>query len=245
MNADTNDRLEPGTSRNVILVHGAFVDGAGWEGVYRLLSAKGYKVTVVQHPTASLAEDVAYVARAIAAQDGPVVLVGHSYGGAVITEAGRDPKVEALVYIAAWVPDAGQSVLTLIGQLPPGVPSAPVLPPQDGFIFVDPARFPSAFAADVDPQRAAFMAISQAPWGVAAASSPVGEPAWKTKPSWDLVAADDQMIPPAAQRTMAAHAGAQVAEASGSHAVFLAKPESTVALIEEAAHQPQGTAWRR
>ncbi|HEX8258423.1 MAG TPA: alpha/beta hydrolase [Allosphingosinicella sp.] len=235
MPPDAHRRPDPGRIRNIVLVHGAFVDGSGWEGVYRLLSAKGYEVTVVQHPTASLAEDVAYVARAIAAQDGPVALVGHSYGGAIITEAGRDPKVKALVYIAGWVPDSGQSVLDLIGQLPAGAPSAPVLPPSDGFLFVDPVRFPAAFAADVDPAKAQFMAIAQAPWGVAAASATVGEPAWKTKPSWYLVASEDRMIPPEAQRTMAARAGANVTEAAGSHAIFVAKPESTAALIEAAA----------
>jgi pimeloyl-ACP methyl ester carboxylesterase len=228
-----DETLQP--IRNIVLVHGAFVDGSGWEGVYRILAAKGYKVAVVQHPTASLAEDVGYVQRAVEAQGGPVVLVGHSYGGVVITEAGRSPKVAALVYIAAWVPDEGQSVLALIKQLPAGAPPAPVLPPHDGFIVVDPARFPTAFAADVEPAKAEFMASSQAPWGVVAASAAVGEPAWATKPSWYLVAADDRMIPPQAQRTMAARAGASITEVAGSHAVFISNPGSAAGLIETAA----------
>jgi pimeloyl-ACP methyl ester carboxylesterase len=228
---------EPAHVRNVVLVHGAFVDGSGWEGVHRILSDKGYRVTIVQNPTASLAEDASYVTNALAAQDGPVILVGHSYGGAVITEAGRHPNVEALVYIAAWVPDRGQSVLTLSGKLPANGAPSPVLPPHEGFILVDPERFAASFAADVEPDKAAFMAVAQVPWGVEAAGGCVAEPAWESRPSWYLVAADDRMIPPAAQRMMAANAGASITEAAGSHAIFISNPAAAAALIERAAER--------
>src|SRR4029453_17730829 len=181
---------------NVVLVHGGFVDGSGWEGVYKELKGAGYNVTIVQNPTVSLEDDVAVTKRAIAAQDGPVVLVGHSYGGVVVTEAGNDPNVTALVYIAAFAPDKGQSWSSLIATPPPGAPVPPILPPQDGFLFLDRDKFAESFAADVEPNKAAFMADSQVPWGLEAVSGAVGEPAWKTKPSWYLVATDDRMIPP-------------------------------------------------
>jgi pimeloyl-ACP methyl ester carboxylesterase len=221
--------------RNVVLVHGAFVDGSGWEGVYHALTAKGYNVTVVQNRSVSLADDAEQVVRALASLEGPVVLVGHSYGGAVITEAGQGLNVKALVYIAGWVPDRGESVLSLVGELPPGGPPSPVLPPNDGFIFIDPARFANSFAPDIEPGRATFMANSQVPWGVDAAAGSVTSPAWRSKPSWYLVAGDDLMIPPAAQRSMAERAGAAISVAAGSHAIFISKPEQTAALIEMAA----------
>jgi pimeloyl-ACP methyl ester carboxylesterase len=173
--------------KNVVLVHGGFVDGSGWEAVYSSLKSKGYTVSIVQNPTISLADDVAVTRRAIAAQDGPVVLVGHSYGGVVITEAGTDPKVAALVYIAAFAPDSGESVDALIRNPPPGAPAPPILPPQDGFLLLDRSKFAEAFAADVKPGLAAFMADSQVPWGVKALSGTVTEPAWKSKPSWYMV----------------------------------------------------------
>ena len=154
---------------NVVLVHGGFVDGSGWEGVYKILTKDGYTVSVVQNPTISLADDVAATKRIIAVQNGPVVLVGHSYGGVVITEAGNDPKVVGLVYITAFAPYKGESVSTLIKNPPPGAPVPPILPPQDGFLFLDKSKFPASFAADVDPERAAFMADSQVPWGVGCA----------------------------------------------------------------------------
>jgi pimeloyl-ACP methyl ester carboxylesterase len=221
--------------RNIVLVHGGFVDGSGWEGVHRELTAKGFQVTIVQNPTISLAEDVAFTRRAIAAQDGPVLLVGHSYGGVVITEAGNDPKVKALAYIAAFAPDAGESVSSLIANPPPGAPVPPILPPQDGFLFLDRDRFAASFAADVKPQQAAFMADSQVPWGVEALAGAVSEPAWKSKPSWYLVAADDHMIPPPAQRFMAGRAGAEVTETGGSHAVYVSNPATVAELLERAA----------
>jgi pimeloyl-ACP methyl ester carboxylesterase len=220
---------------NVVLVHGGFVDGSGWEGVYQTLTRNGYSVTVVQNPTMSLEDDVAYTKRALAAKDGPAILVGHSYGGAVITEAGNDPKVTGLVYITAFAPDKGESVATLMKDSPPGAPVPPILPPQDGFLFLDKAEFHAAFAADVDPEKAAFMADSQVPWGVAALSGKISEPAWRAKPSWYLIATEDKAIPPDAQRAMSKRAGSTVVEVKGSHAVYVSQPDAVAALIQEAA----------
>lgn len=220
---------------DVVLVHVGFVDGSGWEGVYKILKKDGYNVSIVQNPTLSLADDVAATRLIIAAHDRPVVLIGHSYGGAVITEAGNDSKVEALVYIAAFAPDKGESVSTLIKDPPPGAPVPPILPPQGGFLFLDKAKFHASFAADVDAERAAFMADSQVPWGVDALSGAISEPAWKTKPSWYLVATEDKMIPPAAQRFMSKRAGATVVEERGSHAIYVSQPHVVAGLIKKAA----------
>ena len=224
--------------KNIVLVHGAFVDGSGWEGVYKILKKDGYTVAVTQHPTISLADDAAVVKRAVANLNGPVILVGHSYGGAVITEAGNDPKVVGLVYIAAFAPDKGESVSDLIKNPAPGAPVPPILPPQDGFLSLDKAKFPAAFAADVKPDLAAFTADSQLPWGAQAADGKISEAAWKTKPSWYLVATQDKMIPPDAQRTMSKRAGATVAEAKGSHSVYVSHPQDVAAIIEKAARGP-------
>ena len=220
---------------NIVLVHGGFVDGSGWEGVYSSLKKKGYNVSIVQNPTLSLADDVAVTKRTLASQDGPVILVGHSYGGALITEAGNDPKVAGLVYITAFAPDKGESVAALIKDPPPGAPVPPILPPQDGYLFLDRAKFRDSFAADVDEEKAAFMADSQVPWGVEALSGKISEPAWKAKPSWYLIATDDKMIPPDAQRAMSKRAGSTVVEAKGSHAIYVSQPEGVAALIEQAA----------
>jgi len=222
-------------SKTVVLVHGGFVDGSGWQGVHQALTADGYEVIVVQNPTVSLADDVAVTKRAIAAAKHPVVLVGHSYGGVVITEAGTDPKVRALAYIAAFAPDAGESVETLIANPPPGAAVPPILPPQDGFLFLDRARFAASFAGDVEPGLAQFMADSQVPWGLEALGGKVTVPAWKSKPSFYLVATDDHMIPPPAQRMMAERAGAEVVETAGSHAFYVSKPAEVARLIEQAA----------
>src|SRR6266513_6306618 len=219
------------TVRNVVLVHGAFADGSSWAKVIPLLEAQGLHVTAVQNPLSSLADDVAAAKRAIAMQDGPVILVGHSYGGIVITEAGNDPKVVGLVYVAAWAPDKGESVSTLIANPPPGAPQPPILPPQDGYLFLDKAKFPASFAADVKPDAAAFMADSQVPWGVEALNGKISEPAWKTKPSWYLVTTEDKMIPPDAQRGMSKRAGSTVAEVKGSHAVYVSQPKAVADLI--------------
>ena len=221
--------------KSVVLVHGGFVDGSGWQGVYKALTRDGYKVSIVQNPTVSLKDDVAVTKRVIAAAEGDGVLVGHSYGGAVISEAGTDPKVAAVVYITAFALDKGESVGKLIANPPPGAPVPPILPPQDGFLLLERAKFAAAFAADVEPEQAAFMAASQVPWGLEALNGEVTEPAWKTKPSWYLVATDDHMIPVPAQRMMAARAGAHTSDHAGSHAVYVSHPEAVAAVIEDAA----------
>jgi len=231
----TNGRGGQSSDTTIVLVHGGFVDGSGWQGVYDQLKRDGYDVAVVQNPTLSLEGDVAATRQVIDAQDKPVVLVGHPYGGAVITEAGTHPKVEAFVYIAAFAPDKGESVNTLIANPPPGAPVPPILPPRDGFLFLDRDKFHASFAADVTPEQAAFMADSQVPWGVNALGGSVTEPAWRVKPSWYLVATDDHMIPPPAQRAMSERAGATVVEVAGSHAVYVSQPGAVASLIEQAA----------
>ena len=222
--------------KNVVLVHGGFVDGSGWQGVYETLKADGYSVSIVQNPTISLADDVAVTKRILAAQNGPTILVGHSYGGVVITEAGSDPKVAALVYIAAFAPDQGESVSALIKNPPPGAPVPPIMPPQDGFLFLDRTKFRESFAADVSEEAASFMADSQVPWGLDALNGAVSEPAWKKKPSWYLVSTEDKMIPPDAQRAMSKRAGSTVVEVKGSHAVYVSQPRAVADLIAKAAH---------
>jgi pimeloyl-ACP methyl ester carboxylesterase len=222
-------------SPNVVLVHGGFVDGSGWRGVYDLLKQDGYHVSVVQNPTLSLEGDVAATRLIIDEQDGPVVLVGHSYGGAVITQAGNHEKVIALVYIAAFAPERDESVNTLIANPPPGAPVPPILPPRDGFLFLDREKFHASFAGDLPADLAAFMADSQVPWGVNALAGVVTEPAWRTKPSWYLVTTEDRMIPPPAQRFMAQRAGSTVVEAAGSHSIYVSQPGATTALIKQAA----------
>ena len=219
----------------ILLVHGGFVDGSGWDGVYKRLRKDGYNVTIVQNPTTSLTDDVAFTRRAIDASGGPVILVGHSYGGVVITEAGNDPRVVGLVYIAAFAPDKGESVSKLIANPAPGAPVPPILPPTDGLLMLDKAKFAASFAADVEPSLAAFMAESQLPWGVEALNGAVTEASWKSKPSWYLVATDDHMIPPDAQRFMSKRAGATVVESPGSHAVYVSRPEPVAKIIAQAA----------
>ena len=220
---------------SVVLVHGGFVDGSGWQKVHAQLKKNGYNVTVVQNPTLTLEDDVAVTRRAIAAAPGKVILVGHSYGGVVITEAGNEPKVAGLVYIAAFAPDNGESVSALIKDPPPGAPVPPILPPQDGFLFLDKAKFAASFAADVDPATAQFMADSQVPWGVGALDGKVTQASWKAKPSYYLIARDDRMIPPPAQQFMSKRIGAKVVEVPGSHSVYVSQPEAVVKLIEQAA----------
>jgi len=227
---------------NVVLVQGGFVDGSGWEGVYKILKKDGYMVSIVQNPTISLADDVAATKRIIGVQNGSVVLEGHSYGGVVITEAGNDPKVAGIVYITAFAPDKGESGSTLIKDPPPGAPVPPILPPQDGYLFLDKAKFPASFAGDVDNEKAEFMADSQVPWGVDALNGTISELAWITKPSWYLVATDDKMIPPEAQRFMAKRAGSTVVEVAGSHAVYVSQPSAVAALIEKAAREAKAVA---
>ena len=221
--------------KNIVLVHGGLVDGSGWEAVYNVLKKDGYTVTIVQNPTISLADDVAFTKRAIAAQNGPVILVGHSYGGAVITEAGNDSKVAGLVYVAAFALDKGESVSSLIKDPPPGAPVPPLLPPVDGFLLLDKAKFPASFAGDVRPGKAEFMADSQVPWGLNALGGSISEAAWKAKPTWYLLTTEDKMLPPDAQRMMAKRAGATVVEVKSSHAVYVSHPQAVAQIIEEAA----------
>jgi pimeloyl-ACP methyl ester carboxylesterase len=221
--------------KNVVLVHGGFVDGSGWESVHKILTNDGYNVSIVQNPTITLEDDIAATKRILAEQDGPAILVGHSYGGAVITEAGNDPKVAGLVYITAFAPDKGESVQTLIKDPPPSAPVPPIVPGADGYLFLDRAKFQACFAADVAADKAAFMADSQVPWGIGALSGTITEPAWKVKPSWYLVATEDKMIPPDAQRAMSKRAGATVVEVEGSHAIYVSQPQAVASLIEKAA----------
>lgn len=220
---------------NIVLVHGGFVDGSGWEPVYQRLRREGFAVTIVQNPTLSLEADVAATKLAIDMQDHPVVLVGHSYGGAVITEAGNHPKVSGLVYICAFAPDAGESVQALLEDRSPGAPVPPILPPRDGVLLLERDKFHAAFAADVDAEKAAFMADSQVPWGIGALGAVVTQAAWRTKPSWYLVTTEDRMIPPPTQRMMARRASATVAEVRGSHAIYVSHPDTVATLIAAAA----------
>src|SRR5918997_1465879 len=224
-----------GGGPTVVLVHGGFADGSGWRGVYDLLKDE-YSVRIVQEPNLSHEGDVAATKMITGAQSEPVILVGHSYGGAVITEAGNAPEVAALVYIAAFVPDQGESVETLIGTFPPDEPSAgdAILPPQEGFLFLDRGKFHEQLAGDLSAEEAAFTADSQVPWGVEALSSTISEAAWRSKPSWYLVATENRMIPPSVQRSMSERAGMTVEEAAGSHAIYVSQPAAVAALIDKA-----------
>lgn len=221
--------------RNVVLVHGGFVDGSGWQQVYHLLKRDGFNVSVVQNPTLTLQGDAAATRQILDQQQGPTILVGHSYGGAVISEAGTHGNVAALVYITAFAPDKGESVNTLIADPPEGAPVPPILPPQDGFLFLDKSKFHESFAGDLSAERAGFLADSQVPWGVDALAGVVSEPAWRANPSWYLVVTDDRMIPPPAQRAMAERAGAAVVEVPGSHAIYESQPAAVADLIKQAA----------
>ncbi|XXT81083.1 alpha/beta hydrolase [Sorangium sp. So ce726] len=217
--------------KNIVLVHGAWADGSGWQGVHDILTARGYSVSIVQNPVTSLADDVAAVDRVLARQDGPALLVGHSYGGVVITEAGNAANVAGLVYVAAFAPDVGESVSSLIG----GGEPPPVQPSEDGFLFFDPKVFPQAFAQDVAPKQAAFMATTQVPPAAAAFEARISQAAWKTQRSWYVLAKDDRIIPPAAQRQMAMRAEAAIIEVPAGHAVYVSQPQAVADAIEVAA----------
>jgi pimeloyl-ACP methyl ester carboxylesterase len=223
------------TAMNIVLVHGGFSDGSVWRGVYDILKGDGYRVSVVQNPTVTLEEDVAATQLILDGLDGPVVLVGHSYGGVVITEAGNDPKVAGLVYIAAFAPDEGESLQALLGSGPPGARVAPILPPRNGFLFLDKSKFHDSYTSDIDPKDSEFLADAQVPGGARALATPVKNPAWKTKPSWYLVATQDYMIPPEVQRRMAKRAGSDTVEVNASHAVQISQPQAVASLIRRAA----------
>ena len=223
------------TLRLLVLVHGGFVDGSGWRGVYDLLTADGFSVSVVQNQTLSLESDVETTTNVLDLQDGPTILVGHSYGGAVISESGTHDSVAGLVYVCAFAPDQGESVSSLLAGLPADGPVPPILAPVDGFLFLDREKFADAFAADVPAGEAAFMADSQVPWGVEALNGMVTDPAWRSKPSWYMVTTEDRMIPPPLQRTMAERAGATTTEVSGSHAVYVSQPSAVAGLVTQAA----------
>ena len=233
-----NTNPQDGSRPTVVLVHGGFADGSGWQGVYNELKDT-YSVRIVQEPNLSLEGDIAATKMIIGQQSEPVILVGHSYGGAVITEAGNHPNVAALVYIAAFAPDQGEAVETLLGTFPPGEPNAgdAILPPQDGFLFLDRGKFHEQFAGDLSADEAAFMADSQVPWGVEALSGTISQAAWRSKPSWYLVATEDWIIPPPTQRSMSERAGATVDEAAGSHAIYVSQPAAVAELIEKAASE--------
>jgi pimeloyl-ACP methyl ester carboxylesterase len=220
--------------KNIVLVHGAFADGSGWEGVYEILTKHGYNVSVVGNPNTGLVDDVEATRRVLERQDGPAILVGHSYGGAIITEIGLEKNVAGLVFVAAFVPDAGETLLQLAQSGPPS-PNSGILPPQSGFLWYDKAKYHSGFCADVSAEKAAFMFDSQIPVAVAAFQAPITKVAWKTKPSWYIVASQDQTLPTEGQRFMAKRANAKVTEIKGSHVVFISQPASVASVIEEAA----------
>ncbi len=222
------------TVRNIVLVHGAFADGAGWRGVYDDLTARSYRVTIVQNPLTSLADDVAATHRILARQQGPSILVGHSYGGTVITEAGDDPRVAGLVYVSAIAPDVGEST----GQALSTVPAPPefvVEPQQDGFGFISMAQFKAAFAADLSDADAAFLRDSQVPIALSIFGTPLTHAAWRNKPSWAVVATQDHAIAPQLLRQMAERAHAQITEVEGSHVSFISQPRAIADVIDQAA----------
>ncbi|MFT3796166.1 alpha/beta fold hydrolase [Flavobacterium sp.] len=221
--------------KNIVLVHGAFADGSGWEGVYNLLKKKGFNVSVVANPNTSFAEDVAAAKRTIDRLEGPVLLVGHSYGGAIITEAGNSDKVVGLVYIAAFVPDAGETMLQLVQSGPP-TPNSGIEPPSaDGFVWYGKAKFHSGFCADLSKEKADFMYDSQVPIAASIFGATVTKAAWKTKPSWYIIATEDQTVPIEGARFMAKRANSKVTEIKASHAVYVSKAKEVADVIAQAA----------
>ncbi len=219
--------------KNIVLVHGAFADGSGWKAVSDILTRRGYNVSIAQPPETSLEDDVAATNRILDRQDGPAILVGHSYGGAIITEAGNNPHVSALVYVAAFQPDAGESVGALLQSMP--AVSNSIAPSADGFLYIDSSRFHADFAADLPHVTSDFMARSQVGLSVKAVGAPIANPAWKTKPSYAIVAKDDRSINPELERSMYKRSGAITTEISGSHAVYISQPKAVAAVIEKAA----------
>lgn len=226
--------------RNVVLVHGAFADGSGWRGVYDILTARGYRVSIVQNPLTSFEDDVAATKRILARQNGPAILVGHSYGGAVITEAGVDSKVAGLVYVAAFSPDVGQSVGSMLAEIPP--PGLVVETGPDGFGFVQMETFKDGFAGDTTDADAAFLRDSQVPIAMSIFGTPVTEAAWKSKPSWAVVATQDRAIAPKLLRQMAERIDAEIVEVDASHVPFLTEPQAVADVIDRAARETSKSA---
>jgi len=221
--------------KNIVLVHGAFADGSGWEGVYKILSSRGYNVTIVQNPLSSLEDDVNATNLALDKADGPVILVGHSWGGGVITQAGVSPKVKGLVYVAAFAPEAGETVLQLATSEPPA-PESGIMPPDEkGNIYFSKEKYHAGFCADLSKEKADFMYASQGAWNAKGPTTPLTQVAWKTKPSWAVLALEDKAINPSIQRKMYTRAGAKVTEIKGSHVVFISKAKAVADVIEAAA----------
>lgn len=227
------DAPTPPGVKNIVIVPGAFVDGSGWRVVHDILIHKGYTVSVVQPRIETLADDIELTREQIRKQDGPVVLVGHSYGGAVITQAGNRDKVKALVYVSAVVPDVGESLSQLVGSMPS--PSNDVVPTRDGHLYFDAAKFGTDFAGDLSPNRTDFMAISQVPATTAAFGATMQVAAWHSKPVWGVVATDDRALSPDLERWMYKRANAKVTEIKASHVVYISQPEAVAKVIEEAA----------
>ncbi|ANH08112.1 alpha/beta hydrolase [Shinella sp. HZN7] len=220
--------------KNIVIVHGALADGSGWRRVTDILVGRGFNVTIVQQPITSLADDIAATGRVLALQDGPTLLVGHSYGGIVITEAGHDEKVAGLVYVAAFQPDKGESLLGLASSKPASAMN--IRETRDGrFLYIDPATFPNDFAADLPKDEAAFLARSQVFAAKEAFAAKVGDPAWRTRRSWAIVATADRSIHPDLERDMARRAGSDITEIDASHAVFASQPEKVAEVLERAA----------
>ena len=220
--------------KNIVLVHGAFADGSGWKKVYTILKARGYNVSVVGNPNTGLDDDVAATKRVLDRQNGPVILVGHSYGGAIISIAGNSPKVAGLVYVAAFSPDEGESLGKLLSSYPPD-PENGILPPVDGYAWFDLAKFHSGFCADLPKEEADFMAYSQVPVAVSAFTYVFKNIAWKSKPTWHIVATEDHAIPPELERFMGKRTGGKVSEIKSSHVVFISHPKEVADIIEAAA----------
>jgi pimeloyl-ACP methyl ester carboxylesterase len=224
-----------GPIKNVVIVHGALADGSGWRKVHDLLKGKGYKVTVVQPPMTSLKDDVDAARRILALQDGPSILVGHSYGGMVVTQAGDAANVAGLVYIAAFQPDEGENLLDLAGRTPPATTGIKATP--DGYLYLDPKVFAADFAGDVPAADAEFMASSQVFPSKASFETRITQPAWKSKKSWALIATEDRAINPDLMRMMAKRAGSAIVEVKASHAPFMSQPEAVAGLIEKASNE--------
>jgi len=231
----TNSKAQTMTVKNVVLVHGAFADGSGWKGIYDILTKKGYKVTIVQNPLSSLEDDVAATNLALDKQDGPVILVGHSWGGAVITQAGVHPKVAGLVYVAAFQPDLGESAFTWFSSMPPVAENGVMLPDEKGFVYYSEEKYHAGFCADLSKSESEFMYASQGAFAAKSFATPLTQAAWKTKPSYGIVATEDKSIRPEIEEKMYLRSNTRITRIKGSHAVYISQPEAVAKVIIEAA----------